>query len=62
MISHDLHIVMSSTKKVICLNHHICCQGEPKIIAKNPYFKEIFGNNMDKLISVYNHYHNHHNG
>ena len=62
MVSHDLHIVMSSTKKVICLNHHICCQGEPKIIAQNPDFKEIFGNDMNKLISIYNHYHDHHHG
>lgn len=62
MISHDLHIVMSSTKKVICLHRHICCQGEPKIIAKNPDFKKIFGNDMNKLISIYNHYHDHHHG
>ncbi|MDA7705319.1 ATP-binding cassette domain-containing protein [Rickettsiales bacterium] len=62
MVSHDLHIVMSSTKKVICLHHHICCQGEPKIIAQNPDFKEIFGNDMNKLISIYNHYHDHHHG
>jgi len=62
MISHDLHIVMSSTKRVICLHHHICCQGEPKIIAKNPDFKEIFGNDMNKLVSIYNHYHDHHHG
>jgi zinc transport system ATP-binding protein len=62
MISHDLHIIMSSTKKVICLNHHICCQGESKIIAQNPDFKEIFGNDMNKLISIYNHYHDHHHG
>ena len=54
MISHDLHIVMSSSKKVICLHHHICCQGEPKIIAQNPDFKEIFGDDMNKLISIYN--------
>jgi|TARA_B110000259_G_scaffold188366_1_gene246766 zinc transport system ATP-binding protein len=62
MISHDLHIVMSSSKKVICLHHHICCQGEPKIIAQNPDFKEIFGDDMNKLISIYNHYHDHHHG
>ncbi|MFT4718400.1 MAG: zinc transport system ATP-binding protein [Rickettsiales bacterium] len=62
MISHDLHIVMSSSKRVICLHHHICCQGEPKIIAQNPDFKEIFGNDMNKLISIYNHYHDHHHG
>ncbi len=62
MISHDLHMVMSSTKKVICLYHHICCQGKPKDVAKDPKFISIFGNNMDKLVSIYNHYHNHHHG
>ena len=33
MVSHDLHMVMSSTKKVICLYHHICCSGTPQVIA-----------------------------
>ena len=27
MISHDLHVVMSASNRVICLNGHICCQG-----------------------------------
>ena len=27
MVSHDLHMVMASTKQVICLYHHICCSG-----------------------------------
>jgi len=60
MISHDLHMVMSSTKKVICLFKHICCQGEPKEITKDPKFISIFGDNMGKLFSIYNHYQNHH--
>ena len=25
MVSHDLHLVMVSTKKVLCLSNHICC-------------------------------------
>ena len=25
LISHDLHVVMSSTDSVICLNGHVCC-------------------------------------
>lgn len=60
MISHDLHMVMSSTKKVICLFKHICCQGEPEAVTKDPAFISIFGNNMGKLFSIYNHYQNHH--
>ena len=27
MVSHDLHMVMSSTKQVVCLYHHVCCSG-----------------------------------
>ena len=27
MVSHDLHLVMSATAHVLCLNQHICCQG-----------------------------------
>ena len=33
MISHDLHVVMSSSDRVICVNGHICCQGTPEIVA-----------------------------
>ena len=25
MVSHDLHLVMVSTKRVLCLSNHICC-------------------------------------
>lgn len=59
MVSHDLHMVMSSTKRVICLYHHICCAGEPSFVYQNPEFISIFGSNMSELISLYSHYHNH---
>jgi zinc transport system ATP-binding protein len=62
LVSHDLHMVMSSTKQVICLFHHICCSGKPETISKNPEFTSIFGKDMSKLMSVYNHYHNHSHG
>jgi zinc transport system ATP-binding protein len=62
MVSHDLHMVMSSTKKVICLFHHICCSGKPDVISKNPEFTKIFGKDMTKLMSIYNHYHTHNHG
>ena len=25
MVSHDLHLVMSATDQVVCLNQHLCC-------------------------------------
>ena len=33
LISHDLHVVMSSTDNVICLNGHVCCSGSPESVA-----------------------------
>ena len=59
MVSHDLHMVMSSTKQVICLYHHVCCSGEPQTVAKDPEFISLFGNDMAKMMSVYQHTHNH---
>jgi zinc transport system ATP-binding protein len=29
LISHDLHVVMAATDRVICLNGHVCCSGTP---------------------------------
>ena len=59
MVSHDLHMVMASTKQVICLYHHICCSGEPQAVAKDPEFISLFGNDMAKMMSVYQHTHDH---
>ena len=59
MVSHDLHLVMSSTRKVVCLYHHICCSGAPESVARDPEFISIFGNDMAKLMAVYPHTHSH---
>lgn len=60
MVSHDLHMVMSASRKVICLFHHVCCSGEPHIVAKDPAFISLFGQDMSKLMALYQHSHNHH--
>jgi zinc transport system ATP-binding protein len=54
MVSHDLHLVMSATDHVICLNHHICCQGKPEQVTQDPAYLDIFGET-----AFYNHQHNH---
>ena len=54
LVSHDLHLVMSDSDHVICLNHHICCQGKPEKVTQDPAYIDIFGNT-----SIYNHQHNH---
>ena len=60
MVSHDLHMVMSSTKKVICLSNHICCSGEPLAITKHPEFISLFGHDFANMMSVYKHDYSHH--
>lgn len=59
MVSHDLHLVMASTRKVVCLYHHICCSGEPHIVARDPEFIAMFGDDMARMMAVYHHEHHH---
>ena len=59
MVSHDLHMVMATTKKVVCLYHHICCSGEPHVVTKDPEFISLFGNDMARMMAVYQHDHHH---
>jgi len=59
MVSHDLHLVMSSTREVVCLYHHICCTGEPHMVTRDPEFVSLFGDDMARLMAVYNHSHDH---
>jgi zinc transport system ATP-binding protein len=59
MVSHDLHLVMAATDKVICLNQHICCSGYPADISHDPAFIETFGRPVAESLAVYHHHHNH---
>jgi zinc transport system ATP-binding protein len=59
MVSHDLHMVMASTRRVICLYHHICCSGEPHIVARDPQFAALFGEDVARMMAVYHHSHTH---
>ena len=33
MVSHELHVVMAASDRVMCLNGHVCCQGAPEQVA-----------------------------
>ncbi|MFT6556659.1 metal ABC transporter ATP-binding protein [Sneathiella sp.] len=59
MVSHDLHLVMSSTRNVICLAQEICCHGEPRDVTKDPEFISLFGTDMAELMASYQHHHFH---
>lgn len=59
MISHDLHLVMSTTDEVVCLNHHICCHGKPEQVSTDPAYLSLFGSREAENIAIYTHNHNH---
>lgn len=59
MVSHDLHLVMASSRRVVCLFQHICCAGEPQQVAKDPEFIALFGHDMARMMAVYHHHHDH---
>lgn len=56
MISHDLHLVMAATDRVICLNRHICCSGAPETITQDPAYHNLFGTHQ---VALYSHNHDH---
>jgi len=59
MVSHDLHLVMASTDRVICLNRHICCTGSPASVSQDPRFLDLFGPAVLPHLALYNHDKNH---
>lgn len=59
MISHDLHVVMAATDRVICLNGHVCCQGTPGAVAESSEYKHLFGERAVGSLAVYQHKHDH---
>ena len=60
MVSHELHVVMAASDRVICLNGHICCQGSPQQVAVTDEYKALFGEDADGMIALYRHQHDHH--
>lgn len=59
LISHDLHVVMSTTDRVICLNGHVCCSGTPANVASSDEFKSLFGERTTSGLALYEHRHDH---
>jgi len=60
MVSHDLHRVMKESTQVLCLYHHICCEGLPESILKDAQFNDLFADQIHDLMATYEHHHNHH--
>lgn len=59
LISHDLHVVMAATDRVVCLNGHICCHGTPQVVAESAEYRQLFGARGAAQLAVYQHHHDH---
>ncbi len=59
MVSHDLHLVMAATDRVVCLNRHVCCQGEPESVRIHPEYLALFGPRVAANLAIYAHHHDH---
>ncbi|MFC2966576.1 metal ABC transporter ATP-binding protein [Acidimangrovimonas pyrenivorans] len=62
MVSHDLHVVMSASDRVICLNHHVCCAGTPHVVSNAPEYRALFGYGTGGALALYQHDHDHNHG
>jgi len=59
MISHELHVVMSASDRVVCLNGHVCCSGTPAVVASAPEYRALFGTGTGGALALYRHEHDH---
>ncbi len=59
LVSHDLHVVMSASDRVICLNKHICCEGAPEVVSEAPEYRALFGIGTGGTLALYRHVHDH---
>lgn len=59
MVSHDLHVVMAASDRVLCLNGHVCCEGTPEVVADAPEYRALFGTGTQGALALYRHDHDH---
>ena len=59
LVSHDLHVVMARSNRVLCINRHLCCSGVPHTVARDPEYVRLFGAEAARAFAVYHHEHDH---
>jgi zinc transport system ATP-binding protein len=59
MVSHDLHVVMAQSDRVVCINQHVCCSGVPEAVAEHPEYARLFGPHAAASFAIYRHHHDH---
>ncbi len=60
--SHDLHVVMGASDRVVCLNGHVCCEGAPVQVSAMPEYRALFGLGTQGALALYRHEHDHAHG
>lgn len=61
LVSHDLHVVMAQSDRVVCINRHVCCAGVPETVAQHPEYIRLFGD-AARAFAIYTHHHDHAHG
>ncbi len=59
LVSHDLHVVMAQSDRVLCLNRHVCCHGVPETVSQHPEYVRLFGPQTARAFAIYTHDHDH---
>jgi len=59
LVSHDLHVVMAASDRVVCVNRHVCCHGVPDAVAQHPEYARLFGAEAQRAFAIYSHRHDH---
>ncbi len=59
LVSHDLHVVMAKSDRVLCLNGHVCCSGRPEAVARSSEYVRLFGPEAARSLAIYHHHHDH---
>jgi zinc transport system ATP-binding protein len=62
LVSHDLHVVMAASDRVVCLNGHVCCEGAPQVVREAPAYRALFGQGTQGALALYRHDHDHAHG
>ena len=50
---------MGATDRVVCLNRHVCCSGEPETVSRHPEYLSLFGPRAAAGLAIYTHKHDH---
>jgi zinc transport system ATP-binding protein len=59
LVSHDLHVVMAQSDRIVCINRHVCCSGVPESVAQHPEYSRLFGPQAARAFGLYHHHHDH---